>query len=102
MQKIFGFQKLLGELPPPLPLLIVPVPSQFSTQFLKITKNFFRFFKTRGAKPLSPPSRWCRPPLDLPQDDRVWHAKFGRASTYRDRMHKEQTNKQTFFFIYID
>jgi hypothetical protein len=52
MQKIFGFQKLLGELPPPL--LIVPAPSEFSTQFLKITKKIFSVFQNPGGE--TPPT----------------------------------------------
>jgi hypothetical protein len=44
--------------------------------------------------------------VDLPLDLGKVHGKFGDASYYRDRMHKEQTNKQTskqtFFFIYRD
>jgi hypothetical protein len=52
MPKIFGFQKLLGEFPPPL--LIVPVLSQFSTQFLKITKKIFSVFQNPGGK--NPPT----------------------------------------------
>jgi hypothetical protein len=38
--------------------------------------------------------------LDLLLDERGGHAKFGCTGSYRVQMHKEQTNKQTFFFIY--
>ena len=40
--------------------------------------------------------------LDLTLDPGMVDRKFGDASYYMDRMHKEQTNRQTFFFIYID
>ncbi len=39
---------------------------------------------------------------DFPLDERACHAKFSCTGSYRDQIHKEQTNKQTFFFIYID
>jgi hypothetical protein len=43
-----------------------------------------------------------QPRLDLPLDLEECHGKFGDASYYRAQMHKEQTDRQTFFFIYID
>jgi hypothetical protein len=39
--------------------------------------------------------------LDLPLGLGKVHGKFGDASYYRDRMHSEQTNKQTNFLLYI-
>jgi hypothetical protein len=38
--------------------------------------------------------------LDLPPNERRVHAKFGCTGSYCVQMHKEQTNKQKFFFIY--
>jgi hypothetical protein len=48
----------------------------------------------------------CGRPLDLPLDPGGCHGKFGDSSYYGDWVDSEQTNKQTdkqtFFFIYID
>jgi hypothetical protein len=59
-----------------------------------------------SPKPPPPLPEWRRPPLDLPLYLEKCHGKFGDTSYYRGQMHKEQTdrqtNKQTFFFVYID
>jgi len=39
---------------------------------------------------------------DLPLDERRVHGKFGCIFSYDIGMHKEQTDRQTFFFIYIE
>ncbi len=55
-----------------------------------------------------PPPGWRQPIVDLFWDLGKHHGKFIEASFYRDRMHKEQTNKQTnrqtniLLYIYID
>ena len=75
----------------------------FSTFFKKSEKFSIMFWKWGGRFP--PASCTRRPRLDLPLDQRVYHAKFGCSSSYRDWMHKEQTNKQTNkqtnFLLYI-
>jgi hypothetical protein len=38
--------------------------------------------------------------LGVPLDERVCPAKLGCTGSYRTQMYKEQTIKQTFFFIY--
>ncbi len=68
--------------------------------FEKSEKNFSGFSKTGGGEPPSPLSRVRGSRLDLPPDLRIYHAKFGCTGSYRDQMHKEQTDRQTFFFIY--
>ena len=40
--------------------------------------------------------------VDLPLGEESILGKFGRIWLHRVQMHKEQTDKQTFFFIYID
>ena len=40
------------------------------------------------------------PRLGLPPDVRIFPAKFHCICSYRVQMHEEQTDKQTFFFIY--
>ena len=56
-----------------------------------------------GVRAISPPLFGARkPPDNLPLDLRVYPGKFGSVSYDGDEMHNEQTNKQTFFFIYID
>jgi len=56
------------------------------------------------SHPASLPTPWwrCQPPVDLPWDLGKHREKFGDRSYHRGWMHKEQTDKQTFFFIYID
>jgi hypothetical protein len=39
--------------------------------------------------------------LDLPLNERGGYAKFSCTGSYRVQMHKEQTNKQTNFLLYI-
>ena len=40
--------------------------------------------------------------VDFLLDERMVPEKFRCICSYRIQMHEEQTNKQTFFFIYID
>jgi hypothetical protein len=67
--------------------------------FSKIRENFLRFFKNRGRGPLPPLPRSRGPPLDLPLDEMVCHAKFGCTGSYRDQVHKEQTNKLSSLYM---
>ena len=71
-------------------------------KYLRNLRIFSTFFWKWGRGTFPPPSCTCRPRLGLLLDPRMHHAKFGCSSSYRDWMHKEQTNKQTFFFIYIE
>ena len=70
----------------------------YEEQIWKIRKFSAVFQKIGGKAPT--PSRARRPPHDLPLDLRVCHGKFGDASYYRDRMHKEQTDRHSSLYIY--
>jgi hypothetical protein len=55
MQKIFGFQKLLGELPPPPPLVDRARPVSIFNSILKNYEKFFSVFQNPGGKtPFTP------------------------------------------------
>jgi hypothetical protein len=69
---------------------------------LQKSEKILQFFKKLGEGQSSPPPRLRLPRLDLLLDVRVCNRNFGDASSYRDRMHKEETDRQTFFFIYTD
>ena len=54
--------------------------------------KFSAVFQKPGLGPFLNPSWSARSRLDLPLDVKVYHAKFGCASSCRDQTHKEQTN----------
>ena len=73
---------------------------QMHKEQIRKIRKFSAVFQKMGVSPTLPRAR--RPRLDLPPDLRICHGKFGDASSYRDQMHKEQTDRQTDILLYID
>ena len=88
-----------GLRPPSLPS---PLQKYRRMNFIIVWIKFQQTPPTPTPTPQNSPT-WPRQlPLDLPLGLGKCHEKFGDASYYRGRMHIEQTDRQTFFFIYID
>ena len=63
------------------------------SQVIEKLEHFLQFFKKCWA--ISHPLSGTPTPHDLPLNLGICPGKFGDASYYRDRMHKEQTNKHS-------
>jgi hypothetical protein len=95
MQKIFGFQKLLGKLPPPLVDRARPV-SIFNSILKNYEKNFFGFSKPGGQNPSHPPLGGADPLLTSPRMIGCgMQSLVALAPTGTECIKNRQTNRQT-------
>jgi hypothetical protein len=102
MQKIFGFQKLLGELPPPPVDRARPV-SIFNSILKNYEKNFFGFSKPGGQNPSHPPLGGADPLLTSPRMIGCgMQSLVALALTGTECIKNRQTNKLSSLYIPLE